>query len=38
MDTFISIACFILLPICYGIYRHCDKNVRLKFKDQKVGE
>ena len=37
LDTFISVACFILLPICYGIYRYCDKNVKMTYKDQKVG-
>ena len=38
LDTYISIACFILLPICYGAYRFFDKNVYLKCKDQKVGK
>ena len=37
LDTFISVACFVLLPICYGAYRFFDKNVSVKYKEQKVG-
>ena len=38
LETTIGVGCLVLAVIFYGVRRHCENNVYLKFKDQKVGE
>ena len=38
LDTFIAIVCIIATVVCYVGYRYFSKNVRLTYKDQRVGE
>lgn len=37
LETMIGIACLVLSVIFRAIYRYCDKNVKLTYKDQRVG-
>ena len=37
LDTFITIACFVVAAICYAGYRYFSENVYLKYKEQRVG-
>ncbi len=36
-DTFITIACIVGAVVCYVGYRYFSQNVKLTYKDQKVG-
>jgi hypothetical protein len=38
LETFIGIICFVLAVGCFAGYRYFSENVKLTFKDQKVGE
>lgn len=38
IETFLGIAFGIGTVIAYAIYRLCEKNTYLKYKDQKVGK
>lgn len=38
LDTFLAIACFVGVIICYAVIRYGEKNVKLKFKEQRVGK
>ena len=37
LDTFLIIACLVGLPICYGVMRYCENNVKLTYKEQRIG-
>lgn len=37
LDTFLAIAGSALVLICLFAMFYCDKNVKLKYKDQRVG-
>ena len=37
LDTFIIICCAVGLVITYVGYRYCRENVRMTYKDQRVG-
>ena len=38
LDTFLAVACFAGVIICLAALRFCDGNVKLKYKEQKVGK
>jgi hypothetical protein len=37
IETFLGIACFVLVVISQLVIRWCEKNTYLKYKEQKVG-
>lgn len=37
LDTFLAVACFVGVIISYALIRYGENNVKLKFKEQKVG-
>lgn len=37
LDTFIAIVSLVGAVVCYVGYHHCQKYVRLTYKDQRVG-
>ena len=37
LNTFLAIAGSALLLICHLVMVYCSKNVKLKYKDQRVG-
>lgn len=36
-DTFITIVCLVGAVVCYAGYRYFSENVKLTYKDQRVG-
>ena len=38
MDTFLTIMCLIGTVVCWAGYRYFSENVKLTYKDQRVGE
>jgi hypothetical protein len=38
MDTFLTIICLIGTVVCWVGYRWCSENVKLTYKEQRVGE
>lgn len=37
LDTFIAVSCLVLFVICHLVMVYFGKNVKLKYKDQRVG-
>ena len=37
LDTFIAIVSLVGAVVCYLGYRYCRENVKLTYKDQRVG-
>jgi len=37
LDTFLTIVCVIGAVVCYVGYRYLSENVKLSYKDQRVG-
>ena len=38
MDTFLTIMCLIGTVVCWAGYRYFSENVKLTYKEQRVGE
>jgi len=37
LDTFLGIVCIVGAVVCYAVYRYTSENVKLTYKDQRVG-
>ena len=37
LDTLIGIVCLVGAAVAYGVYRYLGENVKLTYKDQRVG-
>ena len=37
LDTLIGIVCLVGTVVAYGVYRYFSENVKLTYKDQRVG-
>lgn len=37
LETILAIMCFIGAAVCYAVLRYLSENVKLTYKDQRVG-
>ena len=37
LEDFIAILCLVGAVVCYAVYRYTSENVKLTYKDQRVG-